>query len=321
MKQLLIIPTILTLILCCFSCKEEKGVYNPDGTYSSNGIYSIEEGVSSSEMAITNIYHLVLLALDEENIILNTTTNGYPIIKKEKLFPQSSNEYPLILTIDFGEDTIECFDQRFRKGKIVSEVSSSWKDSLSQIDVDVIDYYMASHLPISSSETENEYFISQIGCNFSMTIRNKGLTSEFNNEKLPTQSIVLDSAKMETTLGEITLSSQRNVFFVEGFNTLDYYDDITYNTLNSGGTSFDFKDNYWDFEVRNLKGEEEGLAYFSFYRYCPWIKNGNFAIYNINKNTSYQKTSIVSFGNLSQNTCSNLAFYDSNGQSIYINLP
>ena len=78
-------PIHLTLlsIVFFFSCTEEDSINNSTGTFSSKDSFIIEQGVASAEMAISNVAHLIQLALDEEDM-LNNNNSTYPIITKEK---------------------------------------------------------------------------------------------------------------------------------------------------------------------------------------------------------------------------------------------
>ena len=105
MKNSTLILT-LSLIIFLFSCKEEDPLTNEPGTYSSKDSFKVEQAVGASEMAISNISHLIQLAIDQEQVFHN---NGiiYPIITKEKENPNQTDIYPMILTLDFGLDTIQ----------------------------------------------------------------------------------------------------------------------------------------------------------------------------------------------------------------------
>ncbi|MFA6806821.1 MAG: hypothetical protein WCR29_05320, partial [Bacteroidales bacterium] len=80
----------LSLLVFVFSCKEEDPITNQTGTYSSKDIFKIQEGVSSAEMAISNITHIIELAIDDDQVFYN---NGikYPIIIREKADPNQTN--------------------------------------------------------------------------------------------------------------------------------------------------------------------------------------------------------------------------------------
>ena len=112
MKKTTLLLT-LSLLVFVFSCKDEDTFTNQTGIYSSNDFFMIQEGVSSAEMAISNIVHIIELAIDEEEVFYS---NGitYPVITKEKLDPNQISDYPMILNLDFGEDTIQGYDNRYR---------------------------------------------------------------------------------------------------------------------------------------------------------------------------------------------------------------
>ena len=310
-------PIYLTLlsIVFFFSCTEEDSINNSTGTFSSKDSFIIEQGVASAEMAISNVAHLIQLALDEEDI-LNNNNSTYPIITKEKQDPLQSGEYPMNLVIDFGTDTMVCFDHRLRKGKIIATVSSNWKDSLSIIDAQTVDYYMST---IILSDTLN--FKTECNSNMKITIENEGLTNRYDNTYYPTQRIIIDSAQIQTTLGNVLLSTTRYVFYKEGFTTSTFEDDKTLNLLYSNGEAADKKGNNWIFSAKNSESINEGLPYFAFNRGCNWLISGDIKLKTTDVKTQLERTNIINFGNSDQTSCDNLASYSYNGLSIVISLP
>ncbi|MDD3667223.1 MAG: hypothetical protein PHY75_00550 [Bacteroidales bacterium] len=310
-------PIHLTLlsIVFFFSCTEEDSINNSTGTFSSKDGFIIEQGVASAEMAISNVAHLIQLALDEEDM-LNNNNSTYPIITKEKQDPLQSGEYPMNLVIDFGTDTMVCFDHKLRKGKIIATVSSNWKDSLSIIDAQTVDYYMST---IILSDTLN--FKTECNSNMKITIKNEGLTNRYDNTYYPTQRITIDSAQIETTLGNVLLSTTRYVFYKEGFTTSTFEDDKTLNLLYSNGEAADKKGNNWIFSAKNSESINEGLPYFAFNRGCNWLISGDIKLKTTDVKTQLERTNIINFGNSDQTSCDNLASYSYNGLSIVISLP
>jgi len=310
-------PIHLTLlsIVFFFSCTEEDSINNSTGTFSSKDSFIIEQGVASAEMAISNVAHLIQLALDEEDM-LNNNNSTYPIITKEKQDPLQSGEYPMNLVIDFGTDTMVCFDHKLRKGKIIATVSSNWKDSLSIIDAQTVDYYMST---IILSDTLN--FKTECNSNMKITIENEGLTNRYDNTYYPTQRIIIDSAQIQTTLGNVLLSTTRYVFYKEGFTTSTFEDDKTLNLLYSNGEAADKKGNNWIFSAKNSESINEGLPYFAFNRGCNWLISGDIKLKTTDVKTQLERTNIINFGNSDQTSCDNLASYSYNGLSIVISLP
>lgn len=310
-------PIHLTLlsIVFFFSCTEEDSINNSTGTFSSKDSFIIEQGVASAEMAISNVAHLIQLALDEEDM-LNNNNSTYPIITKEKQDPLQSGEYPMNLVIDFGTDTMVCFDHKLRKGKIIATVSSNWKDSLSIIDAQTVDYYMST---IILSDTLN--FKTECNSNMKITIKNEGLTNRYDNTYYPTQRITIDSAQIETTLGNVLLSTTRYVFYKEGFTTSTFEDDKTLNLLYSNGEAADKKGNNWIFSAKNSESINEGLPYFAFNRGCNWLISGDIKLKTTDVKTQLERTNIINFGNSDQTSCDNSASYSYNSLSIVISLP
>lgn len=314
MKVKSIYLTLLSII-SFFSCTEEDNIISSTGTFSTKDSFIVEQGVASSEMAISNIAHLIQLALDEETV-LNNSNSIYPIITKEKQDPLQTSEYPITLTIDFGNDTIVCFDHRLRKGKIIATVSSNWKDSLSIIDAQTVDYYMST---IILSDTLN--FKTECNSNMKITIKNEGLTNRYDNIYYPTQKITIDSALIETTFGDVLLSTTRYVFYKEGFNTSTFEDDKTLNLLYSNGEAYDKKGNNWIFIAKNSESINDGLPYFAFNRSCNWLISGDIKLKTTDVKTQLERTNIINFGNSDQTSCDNSASYSYNSLSIVISLP
>lgn len=319
MKKASIILVISAIIFALFSCDDDNTITNPNTTSTSKGNFVIEQGVASGEMAITNIPHLIQLALDQEEVLHN---NGaiYPIITKEKLNPSQTEDYPMILTLDFGPDTSICFDNRYRSGKITATISSSWKDSLSTIEANVQNYYMATHTPSYNGTTLTYEDITECSSNMKLKIKYLGITNRNNGELYPTQQITTDSANISTTLGNIELSTNRYTYYTGGFSTLAYDDDKTINTLYSNGTATD-KSNTWIWNSKNAESTDEGLSYFAYNRACYWLISGDIKLYYKNIRNHQENTHIINFGQTNQSSCDNNASYSFIGSSIIITLP
>lgn len=315
-----IILTILSVVFF-FSCTEEdnNNIVNTTGTFSTKDSFVVEQGVASGEMVISNVAHLIQLALDEE-AVLNSGNSTYPIITKVKQDPLQTSEYPMTLTIDFGNDTIDCFDHRWRKGKIIANISSHWKDSLSVINARTENFYMSTVI-LADPLTSNQDFKTECNSNMKLKIKYEGLTNRYDNTLYPTQNISVDSAKIETTLGNVLLSTQRYVFYSEGFNTLTYDDDKTLNLLYSNGEAYDKKGKRWIFSSRNSESINEGLPYFAFNRACNWLISGDIKIHTKDLGTQFEHTNIINFGNSNQTECDNNASYSYNSISAIISLP
>lgn len=320
MNKSAIILTISAIVFALFSCNNEDDITNPKNTSSSKGSFVIEQGIASGEMAITNISHIIFLALDEEEVLHNNGAT-YPIITKEKLSSSQTGDYPMVLTIDFGYDTSICFDNRYRSGKITATITSSWKDSLSTIDVNVQNYYMATHTPSYNGTTLTYEDITECSSNMKLKIKYLGITNRYNGELYPTQQIITDSAKISTTLGNIELSTIRYTYYTEGFLTLAYDDDKTINTLYSNGTSTDKNNNSWIWNSKNAESTDEGLPYFVYNRACYWLISGDIKLYYKNISNHQESTHIINFGQKIQPSCDNNASYSFIGSSITITLP
>ena len=138
MRKINIIQTLILagLFFVFNSCKDDNIIDNPDKTYSNSASFKIEEGIARGEMLIVDAYHIIQLAIDEQELLQSSA-----IITKEKLDPNQTTTYPMVITVDFGVDTLSYFQNRFRKGSIRAEISSYWKDSLSNIDIELNNYY------------------------------------------------------------------------------------------------------------------------------------------------------------------------------------
>lgn len=323
MKKASIILVISAIIFAFFSCNDDDSntITNPNNTSTSKGSFVIEQGVASGEMVITNIPHLIQLALDQEEVLHN---NGaiYPIITKEKLNPSQIGDYPMILTLDFGSDTSVCFDSRYRSGKITATITSSWKDSLSTIEANVQNYYMATHTPSYNGTTLNYEDITECSSNMRLKIKYLGITNRYNGGLYyPTQQITTDTAYISTTLGDLVFASSRYTYYTEGFGTLAYDDDKTINTLYSNGTAADKNNNSWIWNSKNAENKDEGLPYFAYNRACYWLISGDIKLYYKNISNQQAYTHIINFGQKNQSTCDNNASYSFIGSSITFTLP
>lgn len=318
MKKSTILLT-LSLLVFLFSCKEEDTLTNQTGTYSSKDSFKVEEGVSSAEMAICNISNLIQLAIDQEQVFHNDGII-YPIITKEKENPNQTDIYPMILTLDFGTDTNQGYDNRYRSGKIIARISSYWKDSLSTIEADVQNYYMATHIP-NYVNGAIQMFITECNSNMRLNIKNEGLTNNFDNTYYPTQYITTDSAHILTPLGNICFSTKRYTYYKNGFETLTYEDDKTLNTQLGEGTASDKNNNNWQWDSENAGPTDEGLPYFAYNRYCYWLISGNIKLNYKDLKTQRILTNIIEFGKSDQSSCDNISSYSTNGLNIVFNLP
>jgi len=315
MRKINIIQTLILagLFFVFNSCKDDNIIDNPDKTYSNSASFKIEEGIARGEMLIVDAYHIIQLAIDEQELLQSSA-----IITKEKLDPNQTTTYPMVITVDFGGDTLSYFQNRFRKGSIRAEISSYWKDSLSNIDIELNNYYIATKTPYYDG-SEKKYFIAEAASNMNIKFQNKGKTS-WDNDKLMTIHSTIDTATIYTTLGSITYNSvSRTSYYTQGLETLDYLDDKTRNIIIGSGTASDGK-NTWTWFARNPNSSEEGLPYYAYNRDCPWIKSGDLILdYQI---TSTQKRkSIINFGPSNQSSCENNANFTQGGVNIVISLP
>ena len=320
MKQIVNKLVILTLSLLIISCNEDDKITNPHQTVSSSDSFKIEQEIAAAEMAVSNIAHVIQLALDQEQVL--TASNAYPIITKEKLDPNQPNLYPLNLVIDFGVDTVAGFDHRYRCGKIIAKISANWKDSLSVIEAKVQNYYFATHTPNYSQGNINSVFVNECNVSSKLKIINKGLTNGYDNTYYPTQEIYCDSTNISSRYGNITFSTSRYVLYKEGFETPTYLDDKTINLLYSSGEALSVGGKKWIWNARNVDDIEEGHPYFAFNRDCYWLVSGNInlAYKDILSDSDFIHR-IIGFGQSDQTKCDNSAFFSFKGIDIIFQLP
>lgn len=320
MRKILNQLVVLTMSLLIISCDEDNQITNPNQTLSGTKSFKIEQEIAAAEMAVSNIVHVIQLAMDDEQTLKANST--YPIITKEKLDPSQPNLYPLNLVIDFGVDTLVGFDHRYRCGKITATLSANWKDSLSIIEARTHNYYFATHTPNYSQNSINSFFINECSVSSKLKIINKGLTKGYDNNYYPTQEVNCDSANISSRYGSITFSSSRYILYKEGFETLTYLDDKTINLLYSSGEAFSVDGKKWLWNAKNVDDTEEGLPYFAFNRDCYWLISGNILLtYKDALSNSEFINRIIGFGQSDQTKCDNSAFFSFKGLDIIFQLP
>src|SRR5574344_1005434 len=300
------------------SCKEDKDDSLPSNSSTSAGAYSVEQNIAASQVALTNTIHLVQMALDQPS----TLTAGFSstTVTKEKANAGQSGDYPMILTIDFGTDTAVCFDGRYRAGKIKAKISSYWKDSLSLMEIQAINYYFDNRSPISSLSGTN-YYKTACYTNATINVTYLGLTTLYNtSDKYPTQKIKVTSATVSIPYGQVNLTTNSSVdscsyaFFAEGFASVDYSDDKIMNVpYYEGSATSSVTGKNYVFSLQQVDNQKDGLDYFLFSRSCTWPAAGDMKLlYRLSSATSYT-TRIINFGSITQQTCENVASYKLNG--------
>jgi hypothetical protein len=307
------------------SCKEDKEDSLPSNTSTSAGAYSVEQNIAASQVSLTGTIHLVEMALDQPSTL--TTGFSSTIVTKEKANSAQRGDYPMILTIDFGSDTAVCFDGRYRAGKIKAKISSYWKDSLSVMEIQAINYYFDNRSPMSSLPG-TPYFKTQCYTNATINVTYLGLTTLYNtSDKYPTQKINVTSATVSIPYGQVYLTTNSSVdscsydFFSEGFASTDYSDDKIMNVPYYEGSATSITNENYVFSLQQVDTQKDGLDYFLFSRSCTWPAAGDMKLsYRLSSATSYT-TRIINFGSITQQTCENIASYKLNGTDISIILP
>lgn len=318
MKKLILSLGVICSFLVFSSCQDEENtVTNTNIVSSPSATFMIEEGVSASEMVISDIYNLVQLALDDQSIFYpNAQTT--PIITKEKLSPSQMGDFPMILTIDFTTDTLSNFDNRFRCGKIVAHVSAPWRDSLSVINAELQNYYLSTRTPYYQ-DSQRLFSIAQCNSNMKVKILNKGLTY-FDDQFIKTLYITTDSAKVSNKYGSVEMKTSRYSYYYQGFETPTHLDDKLRNVHYSSGTATDNKTN-WIWSATVPTNLDDGIPYFAYNRDCPWLISGSILLNYEYVSSGQKRKSVITFGPSNQSSKDNNASFNYNGTSIVIALP
>ncbi len=309
-KQAYILPIIMATVLFLFSsCKDDGLEFDNSGSTSNADVFRLEEAVAGAENMISDVIHLVQLGIDDESVF---SSSEWPIIQKE------SSGYPLRLSLDFGSDTSENFDYRYRSGKIIANISSHWKDSLSIMTIELDDYYVATKTPYYVDGVK-KYYVAELGGEMEIRVENKGLTT-VDNERFKTQHIIIDSGKAYNSRGSIGFRTSRETYYIQGYDSPEHDDDNTRNVIHSDGYAFDDKHSY-TWSSRNPSFQDEGLPYFGYNRSCPWAISGDIRLDYENNTNQQKRKSLINFGPANQTSCENNASYSVGGIIIAITLP
>lgn len=134
------------------------------------------------------------------------TWNKCAVIRIDTL----GSPFPLLFTVDFGEENCLCFDGKYRRGSIIYETTGSYRAHNAVITMNTDDYYV------------NDYKIEG-----TRTTTNTGLNSDGFHE----YEIKVENGAITTPEGEtITWDSKRRRVWTEGSET-GY---LTPDTINGG---------------------------------------------------------------------------------------
>jgi hypothetical protein len=207
MKKKIFITTtflLLTLAFVYVGCKKDKE--------------DKDQRAAQDNAIAENAFNDVFLQVDKA--AKDTSLPGVSKIKQldsigcgtVTITPFDTGTWPKTLTIDFGSTNCLCSDTRFRRGKIIANLTGKYRDSLTVITVTLDQYYV------------NDYHIEG-----TKTITNLGHVGIYGTGHNLKYSIVVSNAKITPPTGNpIYWNSTRTREWIEGENTTwpNWMDDV-----------------------------------------------------------------------------------------------
>jgi len=194
------------------SCKKDK---NSEVTIDTD--YSMASDNARAELEANNLGAAADAGYDQAAgaAFKNSATNLLPACATVTIDTVSS---PKTLTVDFGTSNCLCsnWDGRYRRGK----VKVSWTGG-----------YRTPGTVITTS-TE-DYYVNDILHKYHRVVTNNGLNASGN----PVFNVNVDTAKIYTTDGTISWTSNRTREWIAGDSTLNLMDDEYYITGSADGVS------------------------------------------------------------------------------------
>lgn len=136
--------------------------------------------------------------------------------------PFDTITWPKTLTIDFGTSNCLCSDNKYRRGKIIANLTGRYRDAGTVITV-----------------TLDNYFVNDNQVEGTKTITNMGHVGTYNGGNNLKYSIVVTDGKITTSDGVATWSSTRYREWIEGESTTwpNWQDDVYLITGSASGTT------------------------------------------------------------------------------------
>jgi hypothetical protein len=162
--------------------------------------------------------------------------------------PFDTVTFPKTLTIDFGSSNCLCTDGKYRRGKIIANLTGKYRDEGTVITVTLQDYYV------------NDNYVQG-----TKTITNLGHTGTYGGGSNLKYSIVVSNASVTTSDGTISWNSTRTREWIEGESTHwpNWQDDVYLIEGSADGT--DIEGN--SFNVTITSALRVALD-------CKWIESG-----------------------------------------------
>lgn len=166
--------------------------------------------------------------------------------------PFDTVTWPKTLTIDFGASNCLCIDGKYRRGKIIANLSGKYREPATVITVTPVQYYV-----------NNNYIQG------TKTITNMGPIGTYGGNHNLVYNIVVSNASVTTANGTISWNSTRTREWIEGESThWPYWHDDVY-LISGSATGIDINGN--GFTVNITSPLRVALD-------CKWIESGTLDI-------------------------------------------
>lgn len=240
-KLILSILLLAALSIIYFGCKKEKG--------------DTDQRSAIDNAIAENMFNDVFKQVD--NAAKRTTQAGAKYTQFDTCATLTISSldtlWPKTLTIDFGTSNCLCSDMKYRRGKIIANLTGRYRDSATVITVTLDNYY------VNDNHVEGTKVIINLG---HVGIYNGGNNLEYK--------IVVSNARITTVDGIITWESTRYREWIEGESTTGltaWQDDVYLITGNANGTDINGK-NYTATITSSLRVALN----------CRWIESGTIEV-------------------------------------------
>jgi type II secretory pathway pseudopilin PulG len=166
--------------------------------------------------------------------------------------PFDTITWPKTMTIDFGSSNCLCSDGKYRRGKVIANLSGKYRNAGTIITI-----------------TLDQYYVNDNHVQGTKTITNLGHTGTYGGGNNLKYSIVVSNASITTQDGTISWNSTRTREWIEGESTLwpNWQDDVYLISGSASGTDV----NGNAFNVNIVNPLRAALN-------CRWIESGTLEI-------------------------------------------
>lgn len=266
MKKNWSLSIILILAVFLSSCKKEE-----------TSIISAKDN-AIIEMALGDIFKNADITIKQENLTGRLESSACATVT---VAPYDTITYPKTVTIDFGPVNCLGLDDRYRRGKIIIQLSGKYKTAGS----------------VATITTEG-YYVSDYGITGTHSITNNGLDADGH------LGFTLQATGCTITTpssSSLTWESTRNYKWLEGDATLTVYDDVY--TITGAGNGINSEGDAYTVAITSSLLRDMS---------CKWFKSGAIQVSNAGGGEM-----LLDFGS---GTCDNAATVTIAGETYNINL-